>query len=151
MLQYMPNQYYKTHHDVDEADWNSPSGPRLLTFFLYLNDVKEGGATRMVDLHADDVGEENKDEDYVPTPIEILPKKGAALIWPNLDNDDLYQKEEGTWHEALPVIQGMKYAANAWFRTRNNQIDCEVEAYNEWRAEHNIEPIEEESDSNDED
>ena len=38
-----PGQYYKAHHDYIERDGATPAGPRVLTFFLYLSDVDEGG------------------------------------------------------------------------------------------------------------
>jgi prolyl 4-hydroxylase len=46
ILRYEPGQYYNIHHDFIEMDVGRPSGPRILTFFLYLNDVEEGGGTR---------------------------------------------------------------------------------------------------------
>lgn len=46
ILRYEPGQFYNIHHDFIEMDVGRPSGPRILTFFLYLNDVEEGGGTR---------------------------------------------------------------------------------------------------------
>lgn len=40
-------------------------GVRILTVFLYLNDVEEGGGTRFTDLD-----------------ITVAPKTGRVLIWP---------------------------------------------------------------------
>jgi hypothetical protein len=34
-----------THHDYIEHDIERPQGVRILTVFLYLNDVEEGGGT----------------------------------------------------------------------------------------------------------
>ena len=35
-------QFYKRHHDQNTAVW-APQGPRVLTFFMYLNEVGGGG------------------------------------------------------------------------------------------------------------
>ena len=45
VLRYTEGQYYRTHHDSSAADFQIPCGPRILTFFLYLSDVEEGGET----------------------------------------------------------------------------------------------------------
>ena len=49
-LRYEPGQYYRVHHDQN-AHPRSPWGPRLFTFFLYLNSVEEGGGTRFPKLN----------------------------------------------------------------------------------------------------
>lgn len=120
LLRYEKGQYYKNHHDVGGEEMYEPSGSRVLTFFLYLSDVEEGGATRLTDLVGD--GEE---ELY----IDIQPKIGRALIWPNVYDDDPLSMDVRTFHEALPVARGTKYGANAWFYARNYKDDeCDFEA-----------------------
>ena len=57
-------------------------GPRILTFFLYLSDVEEGGETHFPLLG-----------------ISVKPKKGKALLWPSVVDDDLLQFERRTLHE----------------------------------------------------
>lgn len=138
MLQYMPGQRYKEHHDVDHDSFDLPNGPRILTFFLYLNDVREGGATRMVDLKYGGDSDEDEDASYTPVPLTIFPRKGMALVWANLNDEDLTTKEERTWHEALPVIRGIKYGANAWFRIRRFVDDCNTTAFETWKLEHRL-------------
>ena len=44
LLQYDGGQFYRSHHDSSVTD-NTPAGHRILTFFLYLTDVEEGGET----------------------------------------------------------------------------------------------------------
>lgn len=39
-------QYYESHHDFTLSHLLMPCGPRLYTFFLYLSNVTEGGATK---------------------------------------------------------------------------------------------------------
>lgn len=68
-----------------------------MTFFLYLNDVEEGGGTNFPQLD-----------------ITIMPKRGRALLWPSILNSEPMSKDGRTVHEALDVKKGMKYASNAW-------------------------------------
>ena len=47
VLRYEVGQKYEMHHD-NGVQWMADklaSGPRMLTFFLYLSDVDEGGET----------------------------------------------------------------------------------------------------------
>jgi prolyl 4-hydroxylase len=79
-----------------------PCGVRILTLFIYLNDVEEGGGTSF------------------PIPgIVVTPKKGSAVLWPSVRDDAPEQKDHRTDHEALPVLKGKKYGANAWIHSRD--------------------------------
>jgi prolyl 4-hydroxylase len=171
MLKYTEGQYYKVHHDVAlDSEFLALHGPRIITFFLYLNDVEEGGATRMVDVTNDDDDNENDDSDdeedsekddsdddddsekeekYTPTPMDIQPKRGMAVVWANLNDKDMKKREDGTWHEALPVIRGVKYGANAWYRLRRFTDDCDEDVFDEWEEKHNID--DDDDDDNDDD
>jgi prolyl 4-hydroxylase len=103
LLKYNPGQFYKEHHDYipHEAE-GRPQGPRILTVFLYLNDVEAGGGT-----HFGTLG------------ITVMPKKGRALVWPSVLDEDPLEMDEQTFHEALPVEAGVKYGANAWIHQRD--------------------------------
>eukprot|EP00543_Licmophora_paradoxa_P016728 CAMPEP_0202468860 /NCGR_PEP_ID=MMETSP1360-20130828/76725_1 /ASSEMBLY_ACC=CAM_ASM_000848 /TAXON_ID=515479 /ORGANISM="Licmophora paradoxa, Strain CCMP2313" /LENGTH=235 /DNA_ID=CAMNT_0049093977 /DNA_START=599 /DNA_END=1306 /DNA_ORIENTATION=- len=101
LLQYNVGQYYKSHHDYIPNHFERPVGARILTVFMYLSDVEEGGGTAFTDLD-----------------IEVNPKRGRALIWPSVLNDEPHVADERTVHEALPVIKGDKYACNAWLHQR---------------------------------
>lgn len=70
--------------------------------YLYLNDVEAGGGTNF-----DRLG------------ITVMPKRGRALLWPSVTNDDPHKKDHRTTHQALPVEKGIKYGANAWFHQRD--------------------------------
>ena len=109
VLHYEPGQYYKAHHDYIERDGATPAGPRVLTFFLYLSDVDEGGETCFGKL-ADADGN---------SPLCIKPKRGRALIWPSVLSDSLLKQDPRTMHQAQPVTKGVKYAANAWVHLYN--------------------------------
>lgn len=51
--------------------------------------------------------------------IAVKPKKGRALLWPSVLDDNLEQQDIRTNHEAKAVIKGVKYAANAWIHLYN--------------------------------
>ena len=75
---------------------------RLMTVFLYLNDVEEGGGT-----------------DFPTLGVTVEPKRGRALIWPSVEDDNPDSVDPRTLHQALPVEKGIKYAANAWIHQRD--------------------------------
>ncbi|KAL7538279.1 hypothetical protein ACHAXR_008444 [Thalassiosira sp. AJA248-18] len=111
LLRYEPGQYYEQHHDYIEYQEGLPCGVRMLTLFLYLNDVEEGGGTNFPLLD-----------------ITVQPKKGSALLWPSVIDENIEKKDFRTDHEALPVSKGIKYGANAWIHTRDyrkaEENDC---------------------------
>lgn len=86
----------KEHHDQNSASW-SPQGVRVYTFFMYLNDVEEGGETAFSRLD-----------------LKVRPRKGSAILWPSVLDSDPNATEPGTYHAALPVGKGLKYGANLW-------------------------------------
>lgn len=144
LVRYEPGQFYQKHHDYTTGHEDTQYGPRVrliavlclfvsvrlcvqtliicksrslgsnthtlfslhqvLTFFLYLNDVEAGGGTKFEDLE-----------------FIAQPKKGMALVWPSVVNENLYEKDDWTWHEAMPVKTGIKYGANAWIHLRDYQ------------------------------
>ena len=69
-------------HDYIVHQKDRLCGPRVLTFFLYLSDVDEGGGTSFADLG-----------------IVVSPKKGRALLWPSVMNYDPSLKDGRTRHE----------------------------------------------------
>jgi prolyl 4-hydroxylase len=97
ILRYELGQKYVAHHDSSEEDNALACGPRILTFFLYLSDVEEGGETNFPDLG-----------------IAVTPKRGRALLWPSVLDEDPTKIDPRTVHEARPVIKGRKFAANSW-------------------------------------
>jgi len=103
LLKYEVGQYYNAHHDYITHQRDRHSGPRILTFFLYLSDVEEGGGTKLNDLD-----------------IVIQPKMGRALLWPSVMNYNPLDKDFRTRHEALVVEKGTKFAANAWIHLFNS-------------------------------
>ena len=99
---YYIGQKYITHHDYGSEEVHLACGPRILTFFLYLSDVEEGGETNFPTLG-----------------IAVKPKKGRALLWPSTLDSNLETQDIRTLHEAKPVIKGKKFAANSWIHLYN--------------------------------
>ena len=99
MLRYEEGEYYQTHHDYIPHQKQRQSGVRILTVYMYLNDLGEdqGGGTQFTNLN-----------------LTVQPKKGAALLWPSVLDQSPHDKDERTMHQALPVKNGaVKYGANA--------------------------------------
>jgi prolyl 4-hydroxylase len=103
LLKYNVGQKYGQHHDYIPHTLNRSEGVRVATLFLYLNDVEAGGGTNFPLLGN----------------LTVMPKKGKALLWPSVLNDDPNAKDGRTDHEALPVEAGIKYGANAWLHNRD--------------------------------
>jgi prolyl 4-hydroxylase len=92
------NQGYKPTHDFANYHLNFPSGPRILTVHLFLNDLNEGGG-----------------ELYFPdADVTITPKKGRVVIWPNTLLYNQLRVDNRMKHGSKAVIKGTKYAINAW-------------------------------------
>lgn len=102
LLHYQEGQFYRRHHDYIPFHNFRSQGVRILTVFVYLNDVTEGGGTRFTDLD-----------------ITVEPRQGRALLWPSVLNDSPSAIDKRTHHEALPVIKGEKYGANGWYHERD--------------------------------
>lgn len=98
LLKYEKGQFYRAHHDYIPFQKDRQCGPRILTFFLYLSDVEEGGGTNFPNLD-----------------ITVTPKMGRAVLWPSILNSDPTSEDSRTRHEALPVESGVKFAANGWY------------------------------------
>lgn len=108
IIHYDENQEYRNHYDSWEHDGSEKTlrnmkygGARLRTALVYLNDVEEGGGTKMTKLN-----------------IYVEPRKGRLLVF-----DNVYQgtnkKHPLSEHAGTPVIRGEKYAFNLWFRECN--------------------------------
>lgn len=100
--QFLYSASLQTHIDFIEAERNRQQGNRILTVFLYLNDVVNGGETQFPNLN-----------------LTITPKLGRVLLWPNVLNLNPQESDPRTVHQALPVLDGIKYGANAWFHLRD--------------------------------
>ena len=70
------------HHDYIEHNLNRQQGVRILTAYLYLNDVEAGGGTKFTGLD-----------------LTVMPKLGRALFWPSVFNDKPHEKDGRTNHQ----------------------------------------------------
>lgn len=104
-LETIINAFHQNTYPLKHKDIKLISGPRILTFFLYLSDVEEGGETAFPTLN-----------------LAVKPKKGKALLWPSVLNHNLEAQDPSTMHEARPVIKGLKYAANSWIHLYNYEV-----------------------------
>ena len=77
----------------------TPQGPRVLTFFMYLNDPEAGGETAFPSINGG---------------LKVSPKLGHAILWPSTLDEKPMSADGRTDHEAMPVHAGIKYAANMW-------------------------------------
>ena len=102
---YAPGQQFKAHCDYfheGEAYWQdmvASGGQRTWTAMIFLNHVKEGGATW-----------------FPRAGIRITPKPGMLLVWNNLLPGGAVNGD--TLHEGMRVLAGTKYIVTKWFRER---------------------------------
>lgn len=123
-VRYVPGQHYVWH--ADEYSWRamapSPvdvlSGPRVLTFLMYLSDVDEGGHTAF--FGADPAGS-SRVAARAARRLSITPRKGKAVLWANM-KDDWRTAEPAAVHSALPVRRGVKWAATIWVHASGFRI-----------------------------
>mmetsp|Transcript_17705 Transcript_17705/g.56550 ORF Transcript_17705/g.56550 Transcript_17705/m.56550 type:complete len:482 (-) Transcript_17705:344-1789(-) len=104
LLEYTNGQYYRAHHDMSPRAKFETAGPRILTFFLYLSDVEEGGETEFP---------------LVQSGLKVKPKKGRAVLWPSVLDEAPLNQDPRTRHAALPVRSGVKYGANHWIHSHD--------------------------------
>ena len=97
------------HHDYIPAEIKYKQGVRILTVFLYLNNVEAGGGTNFPLLD-----------------LTVEPKIGRALIWPSVLDKHPNAADYRTNHQALPVEQGIKFGINAWLHQRTLGEDCDT-------------------------
>ena len=104
MLKYEVGGLYRRHNDYVPGDFQRAQGVRIMTVFIYLNDMDEdaGGETAFPKLD-----------------LKITPKKGKAVLWPNVYMRNPDARDPRLDHEALPVKKGSKYAANLWVHQRD--------------------------------
>lgn len=106
IVSYTNGQKFNVHHDAGtlEDDGNVTLVPptRLITFFVYLNDLPEGqGATEFPSLE-----------------LKVTPKRGSAVMFCNLlENGEC---DPRVAHQANPVDEGLfKYGVNIWIREKS--------------------------------
>jgi prolyl 4-hydroxylase len=91
VVRYTPGQFFKGHYDI------SSDIQRYFTFFVYLNDIFEGGETVFPKI------------DKTFNPI-----KGDSLFWQNCDENG--KCLEDTFHQGNPPMNNIKYGLNIWIK-----------------------------------
>jgi prolyl 4-hydroxylase len=110
LVRYSPGQYYSTHNDYLSEHQHLPMGPRILTFYVYLSAVDEGGGTEFPDVG-----------------LTVQPKPGRAVLWPSVLAEFPANKDTRSRHAALPVVKGVKYGLNLWIHLKDFKS-----AYERW-------------------
>lgn len=97
IVKYESQQEFKEHYDWFEKDYRETlnKNQRQYTFFIYLNDVNNGGYTRFPKLN-----------------LTFKPKKGSALFWQNCVTHD--NCLNNSLHQGEPPIGEIKYGLNIW-------------------------------------
>ena len=121
VVHYRPGQQYQAHYDAcvgddpQKCDRNvKDSGQRYATFIIYLNDDFTGGETEFP-TRVDNRGQ-NGLLRVVPKPLRVVPKRGKAVLFFNLD-DALVNVRDDSFHAGLPPTSGEKWMCNKWIRT----------------------------------
>ena len=112
IVYYNITQEYRSHFDSWKHDYSEKTlrymkrgGARLRTALMYLNNVEEGGETKMTKL--------NK---------SIKAKKGKLLVFNNTYKNS-HVRHPMSEHAGMPVHKGEKYIFNLWFREcKRNQL-----------------------------
>ena len=108
IFKYLQGQYHIPHTDHVYA---RADGPRILTFMFYLNDVvdptkKSGGGTTIF-------------TNIKHSHTNIKPKKGKAILYPNVYNVDPMEDDECSMHTSTPITHGVKQVAYVWIHIRD--------------------------------
>ena len=104
VLHYADNQEYQAHLDTFDPNnkeydhYLKNGGQRIVTALVYLNNVEKGGETSFPTLDRTVIPEQGK------IVVFHVCYKGTDTPHPN------------SFHGALPVIKGEKWAFNLWFR-----------------------------------
>lgn len=112
VTKYDVGDYFKPHHDSYEAGFPHSKGRcpdrlgnRVVTVFVYLNDVNSGGQTRFTELEPQ---------------LDVVPKQGMACVFfPGLLKSATHLGTAGgrapnTKHEGRPVLAGEKWIMQQW-------------------------------------
>jgi prolyl 4-hydroxylase len=128
LVRYNEGQFYGKHHDFIYEHVNLSSGPRILTMFIYLTDVEQGGkhrhsrawvwvsfnhdlsASHLIIFRSILLGGTH----FSNLDMTVTPKRGKCLIWPSVLDKHPSSSDYRTFHEALAVEHGVKYGANVW-------------------------------------
>lgn len=116
---------YRNHYDSWDHDDSEKTlrcmkfgGARLKTALVYLNEVEEGGSTKLNRVN-----------------VDVSAKKGKLLVFENT-YPGTNIKHPLSEHAGMPVIKGEKYAFNLWFKESNSK-----KLYSEFNPEYYIKKV----------
>ncbi|KAL7528442.1 hypothetical protein ACHAWF_002561 [Thalassiosira exigua] len=92
-------------HNFETSSFWKPAGPRVLSLFIYLSDVgkESGGELAFPDI------------DW----LTIRPKKGMAVLWNNVKDENLLYPAPTANFELFPAREGNIFGANVHVRLYN--------------------------------
>ena len=93
MKRYLNNNYDRFDPHVDVLNYETSR--RFLAFFIYLNDVDEGGETEFINM--------NKPGTYIP--LKIKPRRGRLLMFP---------PQWMYYHAGLKPVSNSKYLIHSY-------------------------------------
>jgi prolyl 4-hydroxylase len=110
VIYYDVGNEYRNHYDSWDHNGSEKTlrcvkygGARLKTALVYLNDVEEGGSTRLNKIN-----------------VDVKAEQGKMLVFENtLPGTNI--KHHLSEHAGMPVIKGEKYAFNLWFKECNSK------------------------------
>ena len=88
-----PNTITRLEHNFEVTNLYKPAGPRVLSLFIFLSDVNNDDEDRR--------GSGGLGFPYLDW-LSIKPKKGMAVLWPNVRSDNLWQLDPLTKFEYFP-------------------------------------------------
>lgn len=103
LVQYREGQYH--HQTVNEYLHHQSErqpGVRMLALQIFLSDVEDGGETV-----------------FPNAGVAVKPKKGRALLWPLVLDEDPIKYDSRTVRKENVVHQGSKIVANTWIHQRD--------------------------------
>jgi len=91
LLRFQEGDYSSPHHNFELNELWTPAGPRVLSLFVFLSDANTEGTG------GGSIGFPNLDWLYVK------PRKGMAVLWPNVHGENLYDVDMRMDVEHFPV------------------------------------------------
>ena len=111
IVRYRKGQHFDTHHDLGPWDPENNSvefirsPTRLVTLFVYVNTVENGGET-----------------EFPVCDLKCQPTEGTAILWSNVRRDEgkgEWVPDPRTIHRGCPVESGRKIGMNIWITDKN--------------------------------
>jgi prolyl 4-hydroxylase len=122
VLHYGFKQHYHAHHDffdpkVYPTEEYKKGHNRMITVFMYLSDVEEGGETNFPYATGDT---QLRSYDKCEMGLKVKPKLGDCIVFYSMKSEahrpDGNQLDHNSLHAGCDVIKGDKWSANYWIR-----------------------------------